>query len=135
MTRLGLDQMTNSPSSPSANPTEGSTSRPSLDPLDPLTPGSYYEHQFRAQEGEAVLDVFAVHWLPANNAGLTQYGAHKHYLKRVARHVFERGDAASHTVGPLVPLWSHVNVAKKMLIDDATPEEFEHIGPLSRIFY
>ena len=79
--------MENSPSSPSANPTEGSTSRPSLDPFDPLTPGSHYEREFRAQEGGAALDVFAVLGLPANNAGPTQYGARKHYLKRVARHV------------------------------------------------
>ena len=117
--------METSPASPSANPTAGSTTPPSVDPLDPLTPGSHYERQFRAQEGGAALDVFAVLGLPANNAGLTQYGARKHYLRRVTRHVLERDNAASPTVGPLVPLWSHVNVAKQTLLDDATPEQFE----------
>lgn len=63
--------------------------------------------------------------LPAENAGLTQYGTLKHLKKRVAKHVFERGNATPLTVGPLLPLWSHVNVAKNMLLDDATPDEFE----------
>ena len=38
---------------------------------------------------------------------------------------FERGEVPPPTVGPLVPLWIHVNVAKAMLLDDATPAEFE----------
>ena len=55
----------------------------------------HYERQFRAKEGGAALDVFAVLGLPADNAGLTQYGARKHLIKRVARHVFERGAATA----------------------------------------
>ena len=78
----------------------------------------------RATEKGAALDVFAVLGLPADNAGLTQYGARQHLRKRVARHVAERG-AAPPTVGPWVPLWSHVNVAKAILLDEATPEQFE----------
>ena len=95
-------------------------------PLDPFAPGAHYERQFRAKEQAAALDVFAVLGLPADGPGLTQRGARQHFRKKVARHVFERGDVTSHTVGPLVPLWSHVNVAKNMLLDAATAAEFEH---------
>jgi len=90
-------------------------------------PGSHYERQFRAQSGGKALDLFAVLGLPANIPALTQYGAYKHYVNRVSRHVFERGGGVAGTVGPLVPLWSHVNVAKQKLFDDITPERFEAI--------
>ena len=120
-------QIENSPSSPPANPPEASGPQRSVDPLDKDAPGSTYERQFQAQSGGTALDLFAVLGLPANIPALTQYGAYRHYVTRVCRHVFERADGVAGTVGPLVPLWSHVNVAKQRLFDDITPERFEAI--------
>ena len=66
-----------------------------MDPLHPSAPGSHYERQLQAQE------------------------------RGVAKHVPEQEDATPRTVGPLVPLRSHFDIAKKMLLDDCNPEHFE----------
>ena len=60
VTLLQLNLMENSPSAPSANPTEGSISQPSLDPLDPLAPGLHYERQYCAHTGGPALDVVPI---------------------------------------------------------------------------
>ena len=114
-------------SSPSGDQTGSSSSRAA--PLDPLASSAHFERQLRAKEHAAALDVFAVLGLPADDPGLTQRGASQHYRRKVVRHVALRGgaNAQAPTSGPLVPLWSHVNVAKDMLLDDVTAAQFEDL--------
>ena len=96
-----------------------------MDPLHPSAPGSHYERQLQAQERGSALDVFAVLGMPANNNGFMHFGATRHYERRIVKHVPEQEDATPRTVGPLVPLRSHVDIAKKMLLDHCNPEDFE----------
>ena len=45
------------------------------------------------------------------------------------KHVFDRNLVLALTMGPLVSLWVHVNCVKRMLLDDASPAEFEQQKP------
>ena len=58
---------------------------------------------------------------------LTQYGAKPHF-KRAVKHLFERGEAGTLTIGPRVPLLKHLNVAKEILIgDEVSSRAFERL--------
>lgn len=125
MKHLALEQAVSPPSGE-----QTASSSASAVPLDPSAPGAHFERQLRAKPNAVALDVFAVLGLPADDPGLTQRGARRHYRLQVARHVYERGETKSPTTDPLVPLWSHVNVAKGKLLDEVTAAEFEYLREL-----